>query len=251
MSDRSETPRFRKLPAVSSARGILLWFPHAGGTSAAVVRQTRSLELELETWVAVLPAREERYRETAIGLQELVHEFAETIEDQVRIPMVLAGHSFGGLLAYLIAEELCQRRRSKNDAPLLALMPMAIAPPDRLETEAWSQSTDQDLVEHLASHYGAIPSVIRQSPEAMKQFLPVVRHDLRLMESYQHQASEPLPIDLVVCGGTKDEAANERTLSGWRRFTQREWTLKMFEGDHFFPNQHFQAITRLARDFCR
>ncbi len=237
-----ELVRFRKLSEVGAADGVMIWFPHAGGTSASVVRQTRGLALSLETWVAVLPGREERWNETVGDLKSLIDEWDHAIGELGEIPLVLSGHSFGGLLAYLLAERRCREGR-----PPRALMPMAIAPPDRLESQGWSRAADHELVDHLDSTYGAIPESLRGNHEALAQFLPVVRHDLSLLESYQHQPCEPLPIPIIACGGRIDRAVDETLLAGWRRFTSARCEVKMFEGDHFFPYPHFETLNRIAQ----
>lgn len=233
--------RFRQLKSSESSSGTLVWFPHAGGTSASVVRQTRGQALKLETQVVVLPAREERWNESAPRLEPLIDEVVDSIQSLGQRSLVLAGHSFGALLAYLVTERLAQLDRAPR-----AFMPMAIAPPDRLESTEWHRATDDELIEHLDAQYGAIPAALREDRAALGRFLPIVRHDLRLMETYHYQPSEPLQVNLVICGGTQDTAASEHTLRGWRRFTQANWDLRLFEGDHFFPYRHFQAITELA-----
>jgi surfactin synthase thioesterase subunit len=232
--------RFRKLPGNSRQSGIFVWFPYAGGTSAAVIRQTSGQELGMQTWIGVLPGREERHRESAIDLQSLVREFDEALDSETDQPLILAGHSFGGLLAYLLAKRRCER-----GLPPRGLALLAVAPPDRLSLDDWSDSEDHKLIEYLDQKYGAIPAGLRNNHDLLRCFLPVVRHDLRLMESYRHQPTEPLPLDLVICGGTEDQALPASTLADWQRFTQAGFTLKMFSGDHFFPHAHFGAITNL------
>ncbi len=234
--------RFRKLSSTDRHSGVLVWFPHAGGTSAALVRQTSGQNLGMQTWVAVLPGREERHKESATDLQSLVRQFDEALDAETDRPVVLAGHSFGGLLAYLLAERRCQRGQ-----PPQALIPLAVAPPDRLNPGDWSGAGEHELIEHLDRKYGAIPSALRAKPDVLRAFLPVIRHDLRLMESYRHPPTEPLPIELVVCGGTEDQSLSASKLAGWQRFTRAGYTLKMFSGDHFFPYHHFAEITNLFR----
>ena len=231
MSEMLEPVRFRKLPTSADPNaGLMVWFPHAGGSSAAVVRQTRGQTLKRQTWVAVLPHREERWSESATDVEALAREFDEALGPCSDRPLILAGHSFGGLLAFLVAQRRCQRGE-----PPQTLMPMAVPPPDRLEPGHWSREPDPELVDYLDRQYGAIPPALRNNPAALGQLLLVVRHDLRLLESYRHQPCEPLPVDLVACGGTDDHAVDETTIAGWRRFTQQKFTLKMLPGDHFFP----------------
>lgn len=240
MSSSRDTIRFRKLPCTCRQSEIFVWFPHAGGTSAAAIHQTSGQKLGMQTWVGVLPGREERHREAATDLQSLVREFDEALDAETDQPLILAGHSFGGLLAYLLAKRRCGR-----GLPPRGLVLLAVPPPDRLCLDDWSESEDHKLVEHLQKKYGAIPAAIRDDHDLLRYFLPVVRHDLRLMESYRHQPTEPLPLDLVVCGGTDDQAVPASLLADWQRFTKARFTLKLFSGDHFFPYAHFGAITNL------
>ena len=96
--------------------------------------------------------------------------------------------------------------------------------------------------------YGGIPKLVLQDAEMMELFLPILRADFTLMESYRHLPSEPLDCPISAFGGLEDRSVSRHDLEAWSEQTCERFSLRMFPGGHFFINnnqKHFlQAVHR-------
>lgn len=223
----------------------IYWFAHAGGGTASLVRDAAGTQGPVSLRGVKLPGREERFAEPPMrDLSQLADSLADQITADADVPYALVGHSFGGLLAFRTAQKLIQR-----ETPLRLLSAIAAPPPDRVHGgNALHDLPDDELAHKLDKNVGGMPERIRQDPVALRHFLPVVRADLFMLETYRHDSAEPpLPIPIVAFGGTNDTVISNDVLLGWRKFTSRRYTLRMLPGDHFFPSQHLpQMIATLA-----
>ncbi|MEM9368713.1 MAG: alpha/beta fold hydrolase, partial [Planctomycetota bacterium] len=220
----------------------IAWFPHAGAGAASLVRPCREAPRGLDIHAVQLPGREDRFHEPPVSsLGEATREAAEEIA-ALSGSIILAGHSLGGLLAYGVALELTQR-----GVPPLGLIVMAMSSPDRLAAdESLSHLDDAAFVESLDSRYGGIPDTVRDNPEALAVFLPVVRNDLALLDGYRYETQPALPFPICALAGSSDRAADRISMSGWRKMTSKGFTLRVFSGNHFFPLQHFGRVLEMA-----
>jgi surfactin synthase thioesterase subunit len=95
--------------------------------------------------------------------------------------------------------------------------------------------TDEQLIASVTSRYNAIPDAILADREMLALFLPVLRADLEMMETYSFREEEPLPCPISAFGGLEDTGNPEALMEPWRSFTTSTFSLRMFPGGHFFP----------------
>ena len=65
-------------------------------------------------------------------------------------------------------------------------------------------------------------------------FMPIIRADFSLMDSYQYKSEPPLTCAITVHGGSKDYNISKNNLQAWCTETIGNFELKIHEGDHFF-----------------
>jgi medium-chain acyl-[acyl-carrier-protein] hydrolase len=70
----------------------------------------------------------------------------------------------------------------------------------------------------------------------MKLFLPLLRSDIRLYETYAYEHEAPLDCPISAFGGLEDEEASREELEAWSDQTRSRFNIQMFDGDHFFLN---------------
>jgi len=68
----------------------------------------------------------------------------------------------------------------------------------------------------------------------MELFLPVLRADVTLLETYVYSDDRPLDCPISAYGGSHDSRASAEALSAWREHTHSAFNLKLFSGGHFF-----------------
>jgi len=225
--------RFFRLRANSPAEMRLFCFPSAGGGVAQLYSWFKGLPSNVEMCPIQLSGREERRQEPPIRRMDvLVAAVADALEPALKMPYALFGHSLGALVAFELARELRRRRLppparlfvSSRDAPQL---PPRFSPIHHLP--------DAEFIERLAARYGPIPPAILSEPELMNMFLPVLRSDMEILETYSYRPELPLELDLSVFGGTSDPSVDKIGLSSWAEQTSLPLAIRMFPGDHFFP----------------
>jgi surfactin synthase thioesterase subunit len=232
---------YRRIGEPSQSLDSIVWFPHAGAGVSPLIRLARQFPPSVNVFAASLPGREARFGEpNPESLEQLITTLVKEMPAMSR-PPVLLGHSFGALLAYCVA-----RRHAAS-----GLIVMAMAPPDTISNhDSIVHLDDLDFVTQLDRRYGGVPQALRENEEAMRLFLPPVRHDLSLLESYQDLETEPLDIPLTAIAGSRDPRADALKMQGWQSRTTGRFVLKKLVGDHFFPLSHFSQVLQLAQQCC-
>ena len=83
----------------------------------------------------------------------------------------------------------------------------------------------------------------------MALFTPVLRANFTMLETYVYQDAAPFDYPITAFGGKSDRTTSEPALRSWSEQTGQSFHYHMFEGDHFFIQQHEQAVLNIiARD---
>lgn len=229
---------YRRIGWSDDAQNTVIWIPHAGGGAAPLIRLAKQSPPDINLFVATLPGREARYRDPMPAtLEELTARLVDELPP-LKPPPVLVGHSFGGLLAYCIAQH----------REVGGLTIMAMSSPERIAEQASIvHLSDSDFVEELDRRYGGVPKSLKENDEAMQLFLPTVRHDLTLLESYRMQGDEILDTPITALLGTQDTRVTAAEMQAWRDRTTAAFNMRTLPGDHFFPLAHFSSVLRIAQ----
>jgi medium-chain acyl-[acyl-carrier-protein] hydrolase len=73
-------------------------------------------------------------------------------------------------------------------------------------------------------------------------FLPVLRADFELVETYCDPGGEPFDFPITAFGGIGDTEILQEDLEGWSQQTTANFRLRMFPGGHFYINTHRAAL---------
>lgn len=189
---------------------------------------------DIQTCPVHLPGRENRLADppfTRIG--PLVQELARVLAAQTATPFALFGHSMGALIAFELAREL---RRRDGPSPVCLFVSGARAPQVEDPSPPLHGLPESTFVERVLSRYNGIPPIVLRDPELMRLFLPVLRADLELVESYAYRQEEALECPISAFGGAEDPEVCYDDLSAWREQTRDSFKVRMMPGDHFFLN---------------
>ncbi|TWT65102.1 Linear gramicidin dehydrogenase LgrE [Allorhodopirellula solitaria] len=238
MSNASPQSWYRRIGNPLPSTESVVWFPHAGGGVSSLIRQLNRSPPGINVFAATLPGRERRFNETMPDtLDQLIATLVAELPQLPR-PPVLIGHSFGALLAYCVAQS----------AAASGLVVMAMSPPELISRrDSIVHLEDAEFVQQLDRRYGGIPQTLRENEEAMRLFLPPVRHDLSLMESYQDDAAKIVDIPVRAYAGSRDTRVSAERMEGWRGRTTATFSLETLSGDHFFPLLHVNRVLQSAR----
>jgi medium-chain acyl-[acyl-carrier-protein] hydrolase len=230
-----DTQWFFKPKPNPNATLSLFVFHHAGGSASAYHKWSRHLPEWIELVVVELPGRGRRMNEPAIEDYESV---CDEIKNQFRPfkgrSCALFGHSLGGLLAFEVAHWV-----KPVALGVSSMMPPIEENADR--REPLSHLDDANLVQRLAT-YAPIPNELLREAQILKFYLDVVRHDLRLLESYRVKRYPQLTVPTMICGGNEDSGLPSTVLDGWKTLCQLQSPVQIFEGGHFYINHHYQDV---------
>jgi medium-chain acyl-[acyl-carrier-protein] hydrolase len=218
-----------------AARVRLYCFPFAGGGLAAFTSWMDEMPADVgektEIWTISLPGRESRRIQSRFTqMPPIVQALTEAIASCLAMPFVFFGHSMGALISYELA---CELRSRGLTGPLQLIVSAHRAPhlPDR-----HPMVHDLPDAEILAKvrRLGGTPEEVLDSSEIMELFLPVLRADFTVCETYVYQDREPLDCPITAFGGNDDPQVSRSELAGWQARTRKPFVLHMFPGDHFF-----------------
>jgi medium-chain acyl-[acyl-carrier-protein] hydrolase len=94
------------------------------------------------------------------------------------------------------------------------------------------------------------PEAVLENAELMQIFLPIVRADFAVLETYVYTPEPPLECPITVFGGLQDSEVSEDELQAWQEQTKAAFSLQMFPGDHFFiHSDHTLVLNKLTKCF--
>lgn len=235
--------RFLTVKLNDAAAVRLFCFPFAGGGTALYHRWARELSQECQLVPLALPGREGRLAEPAYRrMGPLVDRLAGYLAELVVQPYALYGHSMGAMIAFEVAREF--RRRAVP--PPIVLFVSASRAPHLPFDEPLHHLPDEEFVDALSGRYGAVADVVRHDRELMELFLPTMKADAELLETYICKPEEPLDCPIEAFGGQYDPVVGKEAIAAWRKQTKNDFRLQLFPGEHFFfqsgPGRHLPRI---------
>jgi medium-chain acyl-[acyl-carrier-protein] hydrolase len=209
----------------------LFLLPYAGGAMAPFRRWVGALAAGIETWLVHLPGREKRLREQPIDrLEPLIATLTPLLEPHLDRAFAFFGHSMGAVIGYELAREL--RRRGKP-GPVHLLVSGRGAPDRQSDSPVLYNLPDDELMQQLR-RLGGTPRQVLENDELMRLFLPVLRADFAVVDTYVYKPQPPLGCPITAYGGLDDPAWRADQVDAWRHHTTAEFRLHMLPGNHFF-----------------
>ncbi|MGL5074643.1 MAG: thioesterase domain-containing protein, partial [Waterburya sp.] len=227
------------------ARCRLFCFPYAGGgTSIFNNWSDNRLPSEIEVCSIQLPGRENRLQEPPLSrLKLLIQTLTPIITPYLDLPFTFFGHSLGAWVGFELARSL---RRQNCPLPDHLFVSGSQAPQLPDLKPPIHRLPDEKFIAKIKSFNGT-PEAVLQDAQLMARFLPALRADFAILETYFYAEEAPLNCPITAFGGWEDSQVNQKELSAWKQQTEAEFTLKMFSGDHFFLHSaHSDLLEAIA-----
>jgi medium-chain acyl-[acyl-carrier-protein] hydrolase len=228
---RTKSPWVSISPSRGPSLGRLFCLPFAGGGALAYYRWPSLILAGIEVARVHLPGRETRLGEPLFKrLASLVNTVVEELIPWIDGPFALYGHSMGALLAFEIAREL---RRRHSLLPVRLFVSGYRAPQLPPSELPFSHLPDAEFTSRVRQ-FGGVPDFVAQNEELMEVFLPILRADLEMTETYEYRGEPPLECGLTAFGGLSDPIFHREQITAWNVHTCMGFSAHFFPGGHFF-----------------
>jgi medium-chain acyl-[acyl-carrier-protein] hydrolase len=220
----------------AGARMRLFCLPHAGSGAAAFYRWKRELAATIDVCPVLLPGREMRIREASVeDAVVLADDLAESTRAYLDVPFAIFGHSMGSLLAYVWAVRLAEAKGPQpQPEPRCLFVSGREAATLPLAFDDIHHLSDEAFVTELGRRYGGVPDGMLEDAELREVFLPILRADLKLVETYRHGPEALLRCPMVACAGIGDPGVTDAGLNAWGELTTGKFEARRSPGDHFY-----------------
>ena len=219
----------------------LFCFPCAGGLPSRFNAWSKHLFPDIEICSLQLPGRGKRIQEPCIKeWTVLIDKITLALQDSLNRPFAFLGHSLGALISF----EVTHRLRQNHDLLPQHLFICSCGGPSTPMTQPSISSLPTQLfVKELSERYQAIPSMIQEDAQLLKLFLPSLRADFNLFETYSYSSKTPLDCPITVFSGLQDLAVTKQSLLNWQQETSTDVNLSFLDGNHFFLHDQTKLIS--------
>ncbi len=221
----------------------LFCFPYAGGSSYIYSKWKKGLDPRIDLQLIELAGRGERlsdkqYQDIYEAIDDLYIKVKGKLNES---PVMLFGYSMGSLLTYEIAKKLqCD---GTNE---LAHIFVAAKNPPYCGTERILSDLGEKEFKEMLLIYGGTPKEILDNSDASRYFLPILRNDFKLVETYKvNREKEKLNCNLTVMYGSQDSTVKAGEMIHWADYTSGSCKEIIFNGDHFFMLEEWQGMIHI------
>ncbi|MET7640819.1 alpha/beta fold hydrolase [Streptomyces sp. NPDC005438] len=242
-TDTLRHPCLRTFEDTGDARVRLFCLPHAGGSASAYREWQRALGTSVEVVAVQYPGRGSRIGEPSLTrMPDLVADLLEGVGPWTKRPWALFGHSMGAAVAHELAHAVA---RAGYPDPL-RLFVSAREAPQLSRPGTVHQRDDDGLVAELSRLAGTATELLAD-PQARRLFLPPVRADYQLIETYR-PTMEPLRCPVTALAADSDPEATREEVAAWRAVSPEGFELSEWSGHHFYLDDHLPEVARLITD---
>ncbi|OEV12824.1 hypothetical protein AN218_06305 [Streptomyces nanshensis] len=220
----------------------LICLPHAGGSASFYKDWPRLLPEGIEVRAVQYPGREDRFDEECTDDMDVMADaVARAVLGLGDRRFALFGHSMGAAVAYETARRI---ERVHQTEPVKLIVSGRHAPHQAVHGDVHLR--DDDAVVDELVRLGGTDGVLLRDPEMQSVFLPVIRSDFRLAETYRHTPGTELRCPVTAVIGDSDPEVDEVQASGWASHTSGAFALHTLPGDHFYLTPERDALLDLV-----
>lgn len=224
----------------------LFCIPYSGG-NAAIYTKWRSFLLENIVLCPIeLAGRGRRMRDPFYNdVTEAAKDLASLIAMQLEGEETYAiyGHSLGSLLTYETYYNLLE---IGINPPWHMFFSGRKAPQNMEPVTNYYLQSDEEFLDFVFT-YGGNTKEVMQDERLRKIFLPILRADIRLNETYKYKRkTEKVACNISIINGNQDQSVKEFDMREWEQCTQGKCSIYEFTGDHFFLFDNCLTVTELV-----
>lgn len=186
-----------------------------------------------------LPGRGKRTKEALIthlekGVEDLFQQITLRLNGQA---FQIFGHSMGAILGTYLTKKL----ETVNSFPE-RLIVSGKAGLD-LKREKSIHLLEKEAFIRELQLIGGMPADFFNHPDLIAYFLPIIRADFQLIETYEQTTSLILHTPILALMGKEEEQAEQ--IDDWKKLTNGTFKATLFEGHHFYIYDHAELLGRM------
>jgi medium-chain acyl-[acyl-carrier-protein] hydrolase len=212
---------------------VVYCLPYAGGSAQAYrpwIEPGRAHGVELMP--VELPGHGTRWQEEPFGaMDEIVRALCQEVIAHSRGPYALFGHSMGGMIAFEIAVAMAAGPGGPGH-----LFLSAVQSPGAPAGTLLHRLSDDRLVEAIRE-LGGTPTDVSRNPAIMSFLLPVIRADMRIVETWRPVSGRLVSCPVSVFSAFSDTTVNPEAMSAWSEVTSAAFRQTILPGGHFYLHE--------------
>ena len=222
---------------ISKEKITLFCLPFAGGGASAYNQWAKKMQGKVTVCPVQLPGREEQIMEKPyIDMSVMLDDLEEAVRKVVYGPYALWGHSMGGKISYELEKRL---EAAGYTAKCLFISGSRV--PSIPEPNPIYHLPDEAFKRELGRFEGT-PKEILENQELLDFFLPMLRADFTMDETYYDKAGVVLHTPISAFGGEKDGEADESAICEWGKYTDNDFDYRIFPGGHFYLRDYEDEV---------
>jgi surfactin synthase thioesterase subunit len=235
-------PWIKRYPGGGADARATLVFPHAGGAALAY----RSLGTALakagaDAYVMQYPQRGDRLAHPAPTTVGALAEDLFAAGDWAGLgPLNLFGHCMGAVVAFEFA-----RAAERRGVPVNALFVSASEAPSTVAAAPDLPMAQDEILAEMVD-LGGTDARLLDDDDFVELLLMAVRADYAAFNAYACEADVRIAADIHTLGGERDHRISENMLRRWETHTCGVFTNSMFDGGHFYVNDHTDDVAELV-----
>ncbi|CAM3987589.1 thioesterase II family protein [Mesobacillus zeae] len=219
----------------------LFCLPYAGSSATVYMKWKKYLHHSIQLIPIELAGRGKRIVEPLYtDIEEAVNDIYEKIQDELEdTPYAFFGHSMGSLLAF----ECIHKIRSQKKRMPETIFFSGKKPPHKKMDKIYHVLPNAEFIKEILE-MGGTPKEIVEHKELLQIFIPILKADFRIVETYDYkEKGEVFDCDIVAMNGKQDNLTTD--MGEWNKYTSGEFRIYNFDGDHFFIHDHLETVVNL------
>jgi medium-chain acyl-[acyl-carrier-protein] hydrolase len=246
--------KYLKTISKTDSKLALIYFPFAGAGAFSVYKFAQILAPICRTIGVQLPGREDRLNDPPPKNHlEIYQALEKALGAYSDCKLIFWGHSLGAFLAFETASYL---EKLGLKGPELLIISGANSPPDEVKNRMpLHHLNDQDFVAKFIS-WGGLPPDIKEDKDFQEFFLPALRNDIFLLDTYRYTPNSKVSGEILAFTGEEDKEVKWDFVKNWELMTKSNFNYHVLPGNHFFindpksgfPSLLFQTIRKLSQN---
>lgn len=211
----------------------LFCIPFAGGGASSYNQWIKRMQDIFNVCPIQLPGREDRIAEQPYkDMRVMLNDLERAVKNVVRGPYAFWGHSMGGKIDYEL-----EKRMEECGYTAKCIFVSSSKVPHIPEPDPIYHLPNAEFKERLARFEGT-PQELLHDQKLLDFFLPMLRADFMLDETYYSNSVKRLQCPIVAFGGDTDGEVSMEEMEEWKMYTENYFEIQIFCGGHFYIREH-------------